>query len=133
MKSIKKMQSIYIMSTRGRARHNKYKFGRHTGTKNKLVSRYITYLTNPTIYYFEQVSNPKKIEAIIKRKLKSYRITNKNGNMSEWVRLDLEKLIRKINEIIENYSKKPTFLKNQNKTIPKNKQFRKTNQYIPKK
>lgn len=95
------MKAIYIISSKENAKKNIYKPGIHSGTENKLISRYSTYLINPKIYYFKYVKNAGHIENILKSKLKMNRLTNNKGNRTEWVSMNLKILITKIEKIIE--------------------------------
>ncbi|ANB50172.1 T5orf172 domain-containing protein [Powai lake megavirus] len=94
------MQSIYIVSTLEKAKKKEYKIGQHTGTQRKLLSRYGTPLIDPIIYFFRPVHNSKKIETLILKKLNKYRIINSSGNKTEWIKLDIDNIIKKVCEII---------------------------------
>ena len=95
------MQSIYIISTIQKADNDKYKFGRHKGPKKKLKSRYRTYLIEPIIYFFKPVNNYILVENIVKDILNDFRIINNNGKKTEWVKLNLLKIIKIIETVIE--------------------------------
>ena len=63
--------------------------------------RYRYYLIS--IFYFHPVSDYTKIESLLKKKLKNKRIKNENGRHTEWIILELPKIILCINEIINQY------------------------------
>ncbi|AQN67869.1 T5orf172 domain protein [Saudi moumouvirus] len=95
------MQSIYIVSTLEKAAQNEYKIGSHTGTQRKLLARYGTPLIDPIIYFFRPVYNSKKIETIILEKLNEHRRINSSGNKTEWIKLNIDKIIKEVCEIIQ--------------------------------
>lgn len=96
--------NIYIISSLIRAEKNEYKLGRHKGTSNELSTRYRTYLTKPIIYFFCPVKNYKTVEKIILQQLAKYRIKNDYDNKSEWICLELEKILQIITKIIFQYA-----------------------------
>src|SRR5438067_720256 len=97
------MESIYVISTKKRAKKNKYKIGRHTGTIRELESRYVTALINPIVYHFYPTKNTKQVEDQVKIILDRYRIKNKHENKLEWFRLDINIIRKTINEIVDQY------------------------------
>ena len=94
-----------MISTKENIKKNKYKFGRHRGTRDKLEKRYQTYFDHPIILYFRDVTDYVLIENMIKIELDEYRTINKSGSKSEWVCLDLSKIIMRIDKIICTYVK----------------------------
>ena len=112
------IQSIYIISTLEKSKINQFKIGRHSGSKESLLSRYRTYLIDPICFYFRSVSNSISIEDILKQFFTEYRIKNNNGNYTEWLNLDLPQIIFNIDKIIDkNYDKN----ENENDIIGQNK------------
>ena len=97
--------NIYIISTANKAKKNKYKFGRHLTTKKQLISRYATYMFNPVVYFFKQVDNYVLVENKIKVALDDYILHHDNNNKSEWVELELPKLIKIVTNIIDTHNK----------------------------
>ena len=93
--------AIYILSCEVRSNNNEYKIGIHTGSLNKLKSRYNTYFINLKIYYFEYVENATLCENIMKTKLKKNRIKNDNDKLSEWVRMDINDLMKIVHRIVK--------------------------------
>lgn len=102
-KSLVILKSIYVISTEDLSKRNEFKFGKHMGSKRKLLSRYETYHFNPIIYYFRSVDDYTLIENKIKSELEKYRIQKKNGKRTEWVKLDLPEIISHIDRIINDY------------------------------
>jgi len=90
------MSSFYVISTQNKSGKNKYKLGRHTGSEKLLRSRYRTYLINPVIFYFGRVINPIIIEANMFDALKDFIIYDENGIKTEWVCLELYKIIQDV-------------------------------------
>ena len=97
------LYNIYILSIRDRAKKNIYKIGKHKGNKAKLLKRYQNALINPKIYFFVGVNDYTLIETLIKQKLYDHRIDYPNGKKSEWVKLELEKIITCINRILKKH------------------------------
>lgn len=95
------MEAIYVVSTEEGANLNKYKIGKHTGTKEKLLSRYRTYLVTPVLYFFEHMEDSIDFEKDLKVYLDQYLMMTDKGNKSEWVVVGLEKIISKINKLKE--------------------------------
>ena len=90
-----KKYHIYIITDKYRKRRNKYKIGKHKGSKDALYDRYKTSLINPIICYFIEVTNHTLIETLVKRQLDEYRVKyKKDGGKSEWIKLDLSKIIK---------------------------------------
>jgi len=118
-------KSIYIISTCSRSKKNMFKIGKHTGSQEQLLTRYETYLIHIKIYYFRSVSDYNKIENLIKSKLKRQRIKKANGNYTEWINLELPKLISCIDEIIDQYEYNST----KNKSSINNSNNNKNNKY----
>ena len=106
------MTAIYVISISEKALKNEYKLGSHTGTKSKLLGRYRTYFTHPILYYYNEAYNSYYIEGFLKNILDEYRIVNENGNKSEWLHIELGKLIEIIDAAIHEYPK--TFMKRKN-------------------
>lgn len=79
--------SIYIISCQRFADDNLYKVGRHKGKKNKLISRYKTYLIEPILYSFIGCNNYVEQEKRLKRILSEY-----HQNKTEWVKLEIDTL-----------------------------------------
>lgn len=97
------MGAIYVISTKAQASRNRYKVGKHSGTKNKLLSRYRTYLIKPVVYYFEQVKDYTTFERDLLACFDSHRLITDKGSKSEWVTMDLNKILRKISKLQEAY------------------------------
>jgi prophage antirepressor-like protein len=88
-----KNNSIYLISTKERAKKNEYKVGRYMRTLQQLISRYVTSLVNPILFFYEKVNDYITIENKILIDLDPFRIINKNGNKSEWVKLEKNKIL----------------------------------------
>jgi len=98
------MRSLYATSTRKKSKKHKYKLGYHTGPKNRLLSRYHTYLINPVIFYFKPTVNAAFLEADIFNILEDFIIYDENNKKTEWVCLELEKIIECIENLIKKYN-----------------------------
>ena len=117
------MEVIYIISTLEKANNNEYKPGKHTGSISQLESRYVTSLINPIIYFYYLCNNACDIERLLKQKLKEYRIVNLNGTVTEWVKLDLKKIIDAILDIIRRNNNKTKNSHNDTINIHENDPF----------
>jgi hypothetical protein len=85
------MTSIYILSDSEKL--NRYKVGSHTGTLEKLKSRYITAIPTLVVNYLIETPNAKDVETKFKQIYVNERIKNSNGNTSEWVNMELHEII----------------------------------------
>lgn len=100
---------FYIISTKKKAKKNKYKLGRFSGTKKKLISRYRTYFSNNlVVYHFVEYEESVLLEKMVLDKLTDYREINDNGNLSEWVVLPLNDIIDVVDECIKSIDKEIT-------------------------
>ena len=95
------MASIYIISTQSKAKRDRYKVGIHTGTIERLLSRYRTYLLNPILYHYIELDESLAVESSLKNSLLKFRLFNNNDNLSEWYNMELNNLIWFINDEIE--------------------------------
>jgi hypothetical protein len=112
--------SIYLISIPERMEKNEYKLGKSKlpvwqpelglsptgkfmGSLNKLISRYITPLIIPLVFCFIKVNNYAIIETKILEELDEFRIININGNKSEWIRLDRNKIMTVIQKNINKF------------------------------
>lgn len=93
------MESVYIISNPSRAGKLEYKIGKHTGLESKLLSNHRGTLKDPVIFLFLPCSDSKMIEKIILKKLTKFRIKNDSGRLTEWVRMDLGRLIEEVKNI----------------------------------
>lgn len=65
-----KRKAFYILSTMNKAKKNIYKIGVHTGDIYSLLSRYLTYILDPIIYYFQYLDKESdNVEDILKRQM----------------------------------------------------------------
>ena len=87
---------IYVLSTPRDHRQNLYKIGRHTGSQQKLLSRYKTALRDPLIFFSYMTPSAKNDEAQILGLLTEHRI-----HRTEWVNIQLEKLVATITQYFE--------------------------------
>ena len=94
-------KNVYVISTLEDTKENIYKIGVHTGSQKLLLSRYRTYLINPEIYYYRLTTNSEKIDSKIKKELKEYRLKDEDGRYTEWFQLQLNKIRKCIDGIIE--------------------------------
>jgi hypothetical protein len=111
------MKSLYLVSTLEKSKKDEYKFGRYGNTEKKLLSRYRTYLINPICYYFKFVNNYIVLENKILSLLDDYRLPDENGKKTEWVKLELSKIIPVIDKSIKLYDDKIYNNKSKNKSI----------------
>lgn len=90
--------NIYILSTPDYIKINRFKIGKHTGYKEKLIDRYKTALPDVNIIYFKETIHTMEVEKIIKMIFYKHRVKmGLNDTKSEWIIFDIKKLI----EIIE--------------------------------
>ena len=103
VKSDRLPNRIYILTTEGRSRKNKYKVGSHKGSQKKLESRYVTPLINPIICFFHPTEYANIVESTFKQLFRDDRIINKNGTRTEWIIMDKSEIIAWLNDIDETY------------------------------
>jgi hypothetical protein len=106
------MSSIYILKS-GSSCEDVYKVGICSNGKNKLISRYLTYIPDVLVHFYYDTHNAKQIEKNIKSTFKDFRIPNSNNLSSEWFNLPLETLIDCIN-MLDSYFKKIQHIKANN-------------------
>lgn len=79
--------SIYVITDNIKSNKNMYKIGRTSKSKKGILSTYTRHLGNPVLKFYQEVPynyNYKDVERTILQELKTYRIKNSNGNLSEW-------------------------------------------------
>lgn len=91
---------IYVLSDPLNEAASRYKIGSHTGTINKLISRYITPIPELKIYYFVKTLLALDIETYFKKTFADKRIVNINGNKSEWYILSLHDIVMTLNSLL---------------------------------
>ncbi|AGC01551.1 helicase [Acanthamoeba polyphaga moumouvirus] len=97
--------AFYIISTKNKSKKNIFKIGIHTGTVYSLLSRYVTYIMNPIVHYFQYINEAASIEKNLKNELYDYRQENGFGNKSEWVKMPYELLYEHVrSHITHNYN-----------------------------
>lgn len=98
------MEALYIITTESKQKKNIYKPGIHTGTIKKLTNRYSTYFMNPVICFFcyIETSKNKEVEKLLKLSYIDKRLTNTNGNKSEWINDSLIKIQTKLYKLLKN-------------------------------
>jgi len=72
-------ESVYLLTSTTMKLVNRFKVGKHTGTKKKLISRYKTYFPDVEILRMVPVKNSSKHEKIVHQLLEKYRFKT-----SEW-------------------------------------------------
>lgn len=92
--------AFYIISTKNHSKKNTFKIGIHSGTIEKLISRYTTYFPHPIVYYFQFINDAAIIENKIKYHFYNNRITNHNGGKTEWVIIEYQYLYNYVKKII---------------------------------
>lgn len=93
-------KAIYVLE-RGLNSSKIYKIGSHTGSKEKLIKRYITSCPDLNILFFREINRAREIERDFKRKYLKYRIPNINGNNSEWFLMKLDDIVSIISKMID--------------------------------
>jgi hypothetical protein len=89
-----KMTSIYVVSTLDRIKEHTFKVGKHSGSQQKLLSRYKTPLIEPLIIYFRPSVQSSEIEKQVLSQLDQYRIKDQDNKKTEWVKLDSIEIIK---------------------------------------
>lgn len=103
VKPIESSDRVYILTTKGRIKKNKYKVGSHKGLEKKLESRYVTPLIDPIICFFHYTEHARIVELTFKRLFIDDRIVNKKGVRTEWVIMDETEIIKWLIDIDETY------------------------------
>lgn len=115
------MGYIYILSKESNP--GEYKIGYHSGTKEKLINRYITSIHDLIIHHFIQVEDHKAEEKRLHSKLSEYRIKNSNGNPCEWFRCPLSVIEQHLKHLsvleFEKLSISTTVIENFSNTVGK--------------
>ena len=91
---------VYIISTSEKAKNNIFKIGKHTGSQGRLLSRYKTSLIDPYICYFHESDDYSEIEKLLLGKMEDFRIKNEDGRKTEWIKLELSKIIQALIECV---------------------------------
>lgn len=89
------MEAIYVISTDKYVKRNIYK-----------VCRHIKSNADYKIYYCKYVRHAEKIETILQNELSKFQTVTKSGNISRWIKFDLEKLSWIIDYITHDYQHK---------------------------
>src|SRR5665648_1153124 len=97
------MKSLYLVSTLEKSINHVYKFGRHTGVKNKLISRYRTYFIDVCLFYFKSTNHYSFIENAVLKELAPFIVRDLKGKKTEWIRLELCKIVQVIDKLIDTY------------------------------
>ena len=95
--------SIYLISTPEQMDRDEYKVGKYSRSLSQLVSRYATPLIIPLVFCFIKVNNYTVIEQKILEELDEFRMINVNGNKSEWIKLDRNKIINIIQKNVNKF------------------------------
>jgi hypothetical protein len=90
---------VYVITTMEHMKKNMFKFGKHTGTQRKLLSRYKTYLINPIIILYLPQDDMHEFENRVLTKLSAVRIHDDDGGNTEWVHMPLLELMHTILDI----------------------------------
>lgn len=86
---------IYVITDPNKKRYRN-KVGKHTGSKDKLSSRYGTYHPNHIVLLFIETSDASMVEKQALLEFYRYREVKKNGNISEWIDYDVNVIVRYI-------------------------------------
>lgn len=73
------LKAIYIISNIDNATKSEFKIGKHSGSIQKLISRYAVYFVRPIIFYFAFVDNGDIIETEVLNRLDKYRLIKDHG------------------------------------------------------
>lgn len=101
-KSAVKQEHIYIVTSPEMRAAGKYKLGYHTGSREKLVSRYVTALNEVEVVLF--MEGTLEEEQAIHDRLAAYRVNNVRGNASEWYTLPVRTLILKAMKVLASFT-----------------------------
>ena len=88
------MEAIYVLSDPDSTIVSKYKVGITTRNKNKLIQDYRRSRPEVVLYLFEKCENSRKIESIVLSKFEEHRILHQSGKPSEWVKVELNVLLK---------------------------------------
>ena len=91
---------IYVLSDPLNESVGRYKVGSHTGSLQKLISRYITPMPELKIHCFVETPMALDIEAMFKIMFPERRVVNINGHKSEWYLIPLQDIIETLNYLL---------------------------------
>lgn len=77
----------------------RYKIGKHTGTREDLLRRYKTYIPHTEILRFVSVSRARTVEAYIHRTLSSHRVGS-----SEWFQVDEAEVVNVFDNCVDEFA-----------------------------
>lgn len=93
---------IYVITDTYRKESGVYKVGIHSGSISALRSRYITSIPDliiEDIFHVDSKELAKQMECDFKEKYKHLRLVNSNGNLSEWVTMQLADILAEFNVV----------------------------------
>lgn len=91
---------IYIVSDPDSAIRDKYKVGITTREKSKLINDYRRSRPEIQCFFFKKISNPKLVETKVLEYFDDKRILHESGKKSEWIRCDIETIVKIIDRHI---------------------------------
>jgi len=97
------MEAIYVLSDPDHGFNSKYKVGITTRKKTKLLRDYRRSMPEVIMYLFEQCNNNREFEKEILTHFENCRIKHESGNLSEWVQIDLQVLLKYIRQKLPSY------------------------------
>jgi len=84
-----KSNVVYIIRDLN-SKKQRFKIGKHTGTKSQLIKRYQTYIPELEIELFLETSYAHQVELDAKRHFKDHMIALNGGTKSEWCTASLK-------------------------------------------
>lgn len=100
------MTAVYILSTSSIP--GEWKIGKHSGSRNQLISRYISKLHHVEIHHFIPTSYAYQAEQLFLYRYKEFRIKNIRDHDTEWLTLSADDIFEKVSAIISELSNVPS-------------------------
>lgn len=92
------LEFIYIISTPEKSKNNEYKISKHIGSQRKLLKVYQAVLSMPMIFYTCLINEKINYKTILEN-LKKYEINSEDREFTNWIKLDLDSIIKIINKV----------------------------------
>lgn len=103
-KCICKMKYIYVLSDPDSINFGKYKLGITSRSEEYLLRDYRRSRPEVKLFLFESTPNNSIIESMILKKFEKYRIPHESGTLSEWIKIDVNILIKEVKLHIQSHN-----------------------------